>query len=60
MLFSARYQASAQMRRVAKTERMRELRKYLKYVAVHSQKRQAQEEKRRAKLKASLEESERL
>lgn len=39
---------------------MRELNKYLKYVAVHSEKRKQQEAARKSKLKASLEETERL
>lgn len=49
-----------QLRRVTMSDRMRELRKYLKHVAVHSEKRKAQEEKRQAKLKAYDEETERL
>lgn len=48
------------LRRTTMKERMRELQKYLEYVAVHSEKRKSEEAERKAKLKASMEETERL
>lgn len=48
------------LRRESMKYRMRELQKYLKYVAVHSEKRKQEEAARKAKLKASMEETERL